>query len=235
MCLYARCVLQTDSGQAPNVRFIAVCILLDKQGTVPEDCNHFAHRSVGSEPNGVNHYADKLRYAVRAFLQDAFSLPPAICRYPCLAAVRIFPASKALCTFSKGTNQRWGKNCCQRLSARCLPARSPIRRYPFLAYKRKGRSRDGRKHLFEKYDPKHGLVRAFLSVCNVGNSKKHCCMCFSLSVSAVSFQVSASVGTTPYRQSKFRRSVSVLKTAAPFKCGHFTRYHKTVGFEPTTS
>ena len=163
---------------------------------------------------------------MRAFLQDAFSLPPAICRYPCLAAVRIFHASKALCTFSKGTNQRWGKNCCQRLYARCLPARSPIRRYPFLAYKRKGRSRDGRKHLFEKYDPKHGLVRAFLSVCNVGNSKKHCCMCFSLSVSAVSFQVSASVGTTPYRQSKFRRSVSVLKTAVPFKCGHFTRYHK---------
>lgn len=102
MCLYARCVLQTDSGQAPNVRFIAVCILIDKQGTVPEDCNHFAHRSVGSEPNGVNHYADKLRYAVRAFLQDAFSLPPAICRYPCSAAVRIFHANKALCTFSKG-------------------------------------------------------------------------------------------------------------------------------------
>lgn len=128
-----------------------------------------------------------------------------------------------------------GKNCCQRLYARCWSAQSPIRRYPFLAYTRKGRLWDCRKHLFEKYDPKHGLVRAFILCCNVSNYKKHCCMCFSLSGSAVSFQVSASVGTTPYRQSKFRRSVSVLKAAAPFKCGHCTRYHKAVGFEPTTS
>ena len=30
---------------------IAVCIFVDEQGTVPEDCNNFAHRSVGSKPD----------------------------------------------------------------------------------------------------------------------------------------------------------------------------------------
>lgn len=44
----------------------------------------------------------RLHYAVRAFMQDAFSLLPAICRYPHSVAVRIFHSSKALCTFSNG-------------------------------------------------------------------------------------------------------------------------------------
>ena len=99
--------------------------LSDEQGTVPKDCSAFSESA--SEPVGPPEIcsptlppADKdVQIAVRAFLQDAFSLGQLIKCQILKLAVRIFPETRRAEEYhgvtSRGRIGPFYRNCCMRL------------------------------------------------------------------------------------------------------------------------